>query len=170
MSAIISDDGLYRYRLRRDLPPTFANRKKDAVTCTFIMLNPSTADADDDDPTIRRCSGFAASLRCTRLEVVNLYGYRATDPAELHTVDDPEGPENTLHLRVALSTPGPTIAAWGTLAPPDRVAKILAMPGADNLYCLGTNQDGSPRHPLYLRADAAIRTFLPYSRDNRSQR
>ena len=161
MSARISDDGLYRYWLRRDLRPTLSNRMNDAVTCTFIMLNPSTADAEQDDPTIWRCIGFANSLRCTRLEVVNLYGYRATDPAELHTVDDPEGPENTLHLLNALNTPGPTIAAWGALAPPDRVAKLLTMPGAENLHCLGINRNGSPRHPLYLRADAAIRAWCP---------
>jgi hypothetical protein len=161
MSARISDDGLYRYWLRRDLPPTLANRTNEAGTCTFIMLNPSTADAEQDDPTIRRCIGFANSLKCTGLEVVNLYGYRTTDPSELHRVADAEGPENTVHLRVALNTPGPTIAAWGALAPPDRVANLLTMPGADNLYCLGTNQNGSPRHPLYLRADAAIRVWRP---------
>jgi hypothetical protein len=159
MSARISRDGLYRYRLRRSLSTARAHCADESPTCTFIMLNPSTADEHSDDPTIRRCIGFASSLRCTGLQVVNLYGYRTTDPAELHRVHDPEGPENTVHLLAALKSRGPTIAAWGALAPPDRVARMLAMPGADNLYCLATNQDGSPRHPLYLRADAQIRAW-----------
>lgn len=161
MAAIISDDGLYRYWLRRDLPLTLERSATKPQTCTFIMLNPSTADAESDDPTIRRCIGFADSLGCNGLEVVNLYAYRATDPTELLNVTEPEGPDNDIHLRVALDKPGPIIAAWGACAPPSRVAKLLDMAGADSLQCLGINKDGSPRHPLYIRADAQLEPWGP---------
>jgi hypothetical protein len=84
--AVISPCGRYRYRLER----RFDHGPK--VT-TFIMLNPSTADAEHDDQTIRRCLGFARAWRCSKLVVVNLFAWRATAPAELKGVEDPVGPE-----------------------------------------------------------------------------
>lgn len=94
-SASISGD--YRYRLGR----AWAG----GPTCTFIMLNPSTADADQDDPTIRRCVGFAKALGCGALEVVNLYAYRATNPRDLLRQDERVGPENDYWLREAQLDP-----------------------------------------------------------------
>lgn len=94
--AVISDDGLYRYLLERHWDDTTSS-------CTFVMLNPSTADALVDDPTIRRCVGFAKSFGCGSLRVVNLYAYRATKPAELWTVDDPVGPANGSYWFSALT-------------------------------------------------------------------
>jgi len=82
--AIVSDDGLYRYRLWR-------RWDAECPTMVWIMLNPSTADAEVDDPTIRRCIGFARREHCGGIEVVNLYALRATNPAAHPT---PEGPEN----------------------------------------------------------------------------
>src|SRR6266853_1863301 len=85
--AIISPCGTYRYLLQR-----FWDVKRQAVC--FIMLNPSTADASANDPTIERCMRRAALLGFGQLEVVNLFGLRATDPSELHRHFDPIGPEN----------------------------------------------------------------------------
>jgi hypothetical protein len=81
--ATLSDCGRYRYRLWR--------RWADGPTVLFVMLNPSTADADVDDPTIRRCIGFARSWGAGALEVVNLYAWRATQPAELKAAVGPVG-------------------------------------------------------------------------------
>ncbi|OZE35669.1 MULTISPECIES: DUF1643 domain-containing protein [unclassified Rhodococcus (in: high G+C Gram-positive bacteria)] len=145
-SASLSSDGRYRYTLRRVWGG--------GLWLTFVMLNPSTADASQDDPTIRRCCGFARTLGYDGIHVVNLYAYRATRPQDLWTVDDPVGPENDTALRVALGRPGLVIAAWGANARLDRVRQVAAMPGSNRLLCLGITKNGAPRHPLYLRADS----------------
>lgn len=138
-SAVISPCGQYRYRLDR--------RWGDGPTLGFIMLNPSTADAEIDDATIRRCMGFARREGCGGIQVVNLFAYRATDPAHLLTVADPIGPENDLYVR---SLKGPVVAAWG--------AHPMARKGffGRHLLCLGKTKDGYPRHPLYVHRDAPL--------------
>lgn len=150
--AVLSDDGRYRYELTR----TWGAEPQ----ATFVMLNPSTADADVDDPTIRRCIGFAKSWGCGGLVVVNLYALRATDPADLWRADDPVGPDNDAHLALALylaaRSSGPVVAAWGAHARPDRVelfADVAASLGVP-LLALKVTKAGAPGHPLYLRADA----------------
>lgn len=148
--ALISDCGKYRYWLSRWWSNTIA-------PATFVMLNPSTADAAVDDPTIRRCIGYAKAWGCGGVRVVNLYAYRATDPKELWKVPDPVGPENDHFLEIfaweARAWPGPLVAAWGANAKPDRVADVLRIPGMDRLEALALTRQGQPRHPLYLRAD-----------------
>lgn len=130
---------------------------------TFVMLNPSTADADVDDPTIRRCMGFARAWGMGGLGVVNLYGYRATDPRELHKVPDPVGPHNDLALEHAISyaldNQLPLIAAWGSNAEARRVEQVMALCGSEGWECLGTTIKGAPRHPLYLPATAERRAW-----------
>ena len=91
--AVISDCGKYRYRLTR--------KWGYGRPCGFIMLNPSTADALHDDPTIRRCVGFAKAWGCGALIVVNLFAVRATSPREMMRADDPVGPENKEHVQRA---------------------------------------------------------------------
>lgn len=145
-SAVLSPDGRYRYRLTRAWA--------DGAVCVFVMLNPSTADADHDDPTIRRCVDFARRWACGALEVVNLYAWRATKPAALWHASDPVGPENDRHLTevaaLARATGGPLVAAWGAHALPDRVADVLTLPGMRELSALALTKAGGPRHPLYL--------------------
>jgi hypothetical protein len=155
-TATISSDGAYRYLLGR--------RWANGPTATFVMLNPSTADAFGDDPTIRRCMGFAGSWGCGALRVLNLYALRATRPAHLWEHPDPVGPQNDEYLSVVLSSAqgvgnGPLIAAWGAHARDQRVKEVLAMAGADRFECLGLTKAGHPRHPLYLRGDAARMTL-----------
>lgn len=163
--ANISADGRYRYSLHRDW------RGADDETglwprmrwITFIMLNPSTADAQVDDPTIRRCVGFARAMGGTGLAVVNLYAFRATHPADLWRTEDPVGSRNnetlSMFLDMALKYDFPIVAAWGANARPDRVAEVLAMPGAERLVALGNTGAGAPRHPLYLPAGAIPRPW-----------
>lgn len=146
-SAVISDDGLYRYRLDR--------RWNSGARVAWIMLNPSTADAEQDDATIRRIRGFSQGWGFGALTVVNLYAWRATDPADLWTAPDPIGPDNDRHIAEVCAT-SHVIAAWGAHARPDRIAAVLALPGMDGLRALAvtkTGQPRQPRHPLYLRGD-----------------
>lgn len=145
-AAWFSGCGRYRYRLARRWTDSWD------LPAVFVMLNPSTADAFVDDPTIRRCVAFAKAWRCRRLIVVNLYALRATDPRELWKVDDPVGPENDAHLEDAAYTAarygGPLVAAWGANAKPERVEQILAIPHMNRLTALGTTLAGAPKHPL----------------------
>ena len=157
-TARISADGRYRYILTRRWHPTLPS-------CTFVALNPSTADADQDDPTIRRCIGFARREGCGGLIVANLCAYRATDPAELLIVDDPFGPGNVETIRSLAHRRDIScyIGAWG--AWPDG-SRPGAKRGAASmaalvshwfpLQALGVTAGGQPRHPLYVRADAPL--------------
>ena len=153
--ASISANGQYRWSLHREWKAP--NERPRWVT--FVMLNPSTADAEVDDPTIRRCIGFAKALGGTGLAVVNLYALRATNPADLWRSADPIGPSNDEHLAMFFSMSArydsPLIAAWGSHAKPDRVATVLSLPGAYRLQALHVTKSGAPGHPLYLPATAA---------------
>lgn len=170
-SADVSEDGRYRYRLlRRWDGDALLGRRATSLPMLqpFVMLNPSTADARQDDPTIRRCVGFARREGFEGLGVWNLYAYRATKPAELWRVDDPVGEENDRRLRNLLEWAAgvgvPVVAAWGTNAKPERVRAVLDMPGAHNLRCLGTTAAGAPRHPLYVPADTPLTPYPEVSR------
>ncbi len=96
--AVLSADGVYRYRLWR----TWDASKP---TLAFLMLNPSTADATEDDPTIRRCLGFAKEWGYGSLVVVNLFALRSPNPDALRENDDPVGPENGEHLQIVWRKP-----------------------------------------------------------------
>lgn len=161
-SANISDDGLYRYSLTRHVLTGDARDHATEIgkeTCTFVMLNPSTADAEQDDPTIRRCIGFARDWGYARLKVVNLYAYRATNPRDLWLADDPVGPENDHALALAFGMSDCLTAAWGAHAKPERVAAVMAIPMAPR-YALGLTKNGSPHHPLYAPANCGAVEFM----------
>lgn len=158
--AVLSPDGRYRYRLTR-------RWNHELPTLPFIMLNPSTADAEQDDPTIRRCVGFARTFGFGAISVHNLYAYRATKPADLWRAGvDIIGPDNDRRLRSLLSWAHlaaiPVIAAWGAHAKEFRVYQVRTMPGAEQLHCLGLTKTGAPRHPLYLPASADL---IPFNRE-----
>lgn len=159
-------DGPYRYVLAR-------RWAVDGPTAWFIMLNPSTADAETDDPTIRRCIGFARSWGMSSLAVLNLYAWRATDPKELRRQAaigvDVCGPHNDRFLRslAALPDDEPIIAAWGAHAPRARADHVMAMPGMDRTQCLGTSKHGQPRHPLYIRSTTALQPYQHQPRPGR---
>lgn len=119
----------------------------------FVMLNPSRADALVDDPTIRRCLGFAKAWNYGGLEVVNLFAYRTASPVELRRVSDPVGAENDRYLISLAQRVDRIILAWGnwgTFQQRDRA--VIQLLGTSRLLdCLGLTQMGHPRHPLYLR-------------------
>lgn len=156
-SARISSDGAYRYRLTRYWGP--------GPMLGFVMLNPSTADADVDDPTIRRCMAFARRENMGGITVANLYALRATDPKALKLVNDPAGIGNRDALAEiagdAKANDTPLVCAWGahgTILSTYQACDELRRHGA-RLVCLGKTKDGFPRHPLYVRGDAPLTPF-----------
>jgi hypothetical protein len=157
-TADISSCGQYRYTLTREIPAPMWGVGDNARPVVFVMLNPSTADATEDDPTIRRCLGFAQAWGRTGLIVANLYALRSTDPKALWAHPDPVGPLNDAVL-AALAHEHPLIVcAWGANAKPERVRQFQRIMNGSRakLRCLGTTQAGAPRHPLYVRKDASL--------------
>ena len=143
--------GCYRYQLRRSWDELWGSG---TGTVNFIMLNPSTADATRDDPTIRRCVGFARSWGYCALAVTNLYAFRATNPRELTFVADPVGPENDAHIDAVALASHLVVCAWGARG--GKRGSIIR----DRLSSLGikpkvirVTKNGDPQHPLYLPAD-----------------
>ncbi|ELZ96619.1 DUF1643 domain-containing protein [Haloferax sulfurifontis] len=148
--AVLSDDGTYRYRLSRTWDA-------DKPTVAFVMLNPSTADATDDDPTIRRCLGFAKEWGFGSLTVANLFALRSTDPDALAGHADPVGPENDAHLQDVCDSAERVVVAWGAKGSlRDRAALVADLLDDRDLYALDTTKAGHPAHPLYQPADAEL--------------
>lgn len=146
-SAIISACGFYRYTLERHWGRASREWPRPVL---WIMLNPSTADASEDDNTIGRCAGFADSWGYTGILVANLYAYRATDPRELKKAADPIGPENYRYLHELSGRAALTVAGWGGYrVQPDHIAAALKAVNGP-IYCLGRTKMGMPKHPLYL--------------------
>ncbi|MGE8367046.1 DUF1643 domain-containing protein [Cupriavidus sp.] len=158
---ILSDCEQYRYRLWREWDRTQA-------ALGFIMLNPSTADHQVNDPTITRCLQRALAGRYGRLEVANLFPLRSTDPDALLSHPAPVGDERKADGAImdALDRCSLVICAWGAhKAAPARAAEVLRivrMCGRGALlHHLGLNQDGSPKHPLYIAAKVQPKPFAP---------
>lgn len=164
-SAEVSDCGRYRWWLRRFWQ--FWDKDgfpiKGKGTCCFVMLNPSTADALQDDPTIRRCIGFARRWGYDTLSVRNLFPFRATDPRELLTASRVCGDHRGEMELLTACTADLTVVAWGTGVPFCRDQEALAMFSdqfpAKLLLCLGLTKNGSPRHPLYVKAETDPLSF-----------
>ncbi len=154
--ATISDCGKFRYRLWR--------KWGCGSPLLFIMLNPSTADADVDDPTIRRCLRFAMDQDFGALEVVNLFAYRATDPKELRRAGYPIGPENDQHIADAVRDSAAVCLAWGSNAaglerPQIVLQQLRAMGVSRRLMCLRLTRGGYPQHPLMLPSSCRLMPF-----------
>lgn len=154
-TAIISMCQQYRYELGRDF---VLNANNPAIFC---MLNPSTADDQIDDPTIKRCMQFAKDNGHDSLKVVNLYAYRSANPKNLWLTEDPIGAENDSHLYNLFSKHKKIICAWGANAKIERVIEIYQMLQQLNveMYCLGTTKAGMPKHPLYIKSDQKFLEF-----------
>lgn len=152
-TAQISHDGKYRHTLQR----VWDSNKP---TVMFMMLNPSTADAEKDDPTIRRCINFAKSWGYGSLYVGNLYDYRSTDPRQLLLAEKPFSSFNESYLQDMAHNCDKVIAAWGN----NHIVEVLKMKFKDylplkkemrdKLYYLDLCKGGEcPKHPLYLKKE-----------------
>lgn len=129
----------------------------------FVMLNPSTADALTDDPTIRRCQGFAKDWGYDSIIIGNLYAFRTKSPAVLKEEGYLVGPDCDNLLSTWASKAETVVCAWGNHGQPKRiqqVVKILTEAGHPELFCLGTNKSGSPKHPLYIPKDMKPRVWV----------
>ena len=123
----------------------------------FIMLNPSTADENVADPTIRRCIGYARDWGYDALYVTNIFALRATDPRELYSCHDPVGPANEQWVRETADHAALVVAAWGTHGKLNgRGLEAAEMLQQFKPKCLGMTKHGHPRHPLYLRKNADL--------------
>lgn len=155
MDAIISDCGQYRYWLER--------RCEGEGATAVIMVNPSTADATNNDATIRKLIGFGNRNQWGRLIVGNLFAYRATDVRELGAADDPVGPDNDYWLGRIAGAVDRVIYAWGPVAKQPRAYRGLRWPRVTGIF-LGVDEYqigdpakcGSPKHPLMLPYDSPI--------------
>jgi len=124
----------------------------------FVGLNPSTADAQTDDPTIRRLARFAQAWGFGGMTVCNLFAFRATDPRVLKLADDPVGPVNNRVLRREAGRAALIVACWGNhgLWRQQSAAALPLLSGRSRpLLCFGLTRVGEPKHPLYLRRDVA---------------
>lgn len=146
----------YRFTLWRTWEPKFE-------PVAFIGLNPSTADEDVDDPTIRRCVDFAKRWGGGGLVMLNLFGWRSTDPKGLHTAVDPIGDGNDDAIRRTVRSARLVVAAWGfhgSLDARDVAVRELVKGEGVRLWRLGTTKDGHPRHPLYMPAETLPEEWL----------
>jgi len=155
-AADLSTCGKYRYSLTRIWgDPDSQN------LMVFCMLNPSTADANTDDPTIRRCMGFARREGCDGIHVVNIYALRATSPANMLADPNRVDAVNLCYLRQAADCYGSICCAWGNHAEPVPVRRALQAFESRQVHmsCLGKNKSGAPKHPLYLAANAEMVSY-----------
>lgn len=155
-TAVFSECGLYRYRLERYFDGGDG-------TLTFCMLNPSTADAEKNDPTVRRCVGYAMRWGFARLIVVNIFAWRDTDPKKMKEAEDHlgyagiVGDDNDEAISRAFREATFRVCAWGACAFPfvaKRQEEMISKYGATYpLFCLGRTAFGAPKHPLYIKGD-----------------
>lgn len=142
--AQFSPDRIYRYALWRTWEQCNGH-------ILFIGLNPSTADETEDDPTIRRCIGFAKDLGYGGIYMLNIFAYRATSPKVLMKAENPVGEKNNHFLQMYFDPIGFNIACWGMWGKYlNRGREVIEMLGEEGLHCFGLTRYGQPRHPLYL--------------------
>lgn len=151
-TAELSPCGVYRYTLTREW--------EDGQCVVWLMFNPSTANATEDDPTIRKCVGFSKRWGYGRMVVVNLFAVRSTDPKAVARMSmaDAEGPMNGYWIIEAAKEGREVICAWGCAQHLPRIAErignvvaLIRKHAPDTpLTCLGRRQDQHPRHPLML--------------------
>ncbi len=151
--ADFSHDGVYRYWLSRIW--------SDGPRLLFIGLNPSTADTQSLDPTLRRVIGFAMREGCGGLFVGNLFAFRSKSPKVMMGQSDPVGPDNDKHLLALAETVlrghGLILAGWGINGVHrGRSEEVADMLSSYDLMCLGVTKNRQPWHPLYVKGDTPL--------------
>lgn len=159
--AILSPCERFRYSLWRGWGADLQSTPR----LLFVMLNPSTADHQADDPTIRKCIGFAKRFGFLGIEVVNLFAFRATKPADLKASGYPSGDRNDVHIQVAVDRCDKrVVCAWGAnargLPRPAQVLDLIRERGGKP-HALWLCADGTPSHPLMLPYTCLLRPIAP---------
>lgn len=155
--AVISECGKYRYLLRRAWD-------HDRPRALFVMLNPSTADAAVDDATIRSCIRLCKAMSYGSFEVVNLFAWRATDPADLVKSAAPIGPDQEKVTLAAIQRCDIPIVAWGAHKMANGKGRFLVdliRSHRPAVFCLGKTKSGEPKHPLYIKTGTPLEVFRP---------
>lgn len=150
----IEDDleGPYRYLLRVSWMDWTAREG----TLLWCMLNPSLASSSHGlDPTATRVAFYTRREDYCRSAIVNAYALISSKPKDLRCHTDPVGPRNDTTILREAPLANRVVVAWGAHASTERIARVLRLL-PDDLWCLGTNGDGSPRHPLYLSNDEPL--------------
>jgi hypothetical protein len=164
VSAIFSPCRTWRYTLMRAVAREVESLADPLYvpppprTVAFIGLNPSTADETTDDPTVRRCVGFAKRWGYDRMVMLNVFAYRSTDPKALYAIsrESAVGPDNDMHICMEAMRAEVVVCCWGVhgRAHDDRGTDVRYMlERGGKLHVLGLTKDGHPKHPLYLRGD-----------------
>ena len=159
---IFSPCRTWRYTLARPFGDLFGQ----AGFVNFLCYNPSTADEDHNDATVRRCIEFARGWGAGGCMVTNLFAFRGTDPDCLLQAPDPIGPENDWYILGTARLAQQVIVAWGALGVRTRLHgrkdAVLDLLRSNSIqtYCLGRTKEGDPRHPLFLRGDTKPQLFI----------
>lgn len=159
--AIFGDAGANLDNRGSDLPYRYVLWRRWGPGQSFAHLcglNPSTADASRNDPTINREIAFAKSWGMDGLIKTNAFGFRATDPRDMKRAVDPIGPENTWWIHEASQISAFNVACWGVHG--EFMGRGAALKGQYRWRCFGTTKAGHPRHPLYLKADTQLVDFV----------
>lgn len=158
---VFSECRKYRYTLWREWDIDLLSGSADDLRhgekfVMFIGLNPSTANETEDDPTIRRCVSFSKRWGYGAFCMTNLFAFRATDPKEMKKHPTPEGSMDAFYLSWIAQHAGLIVAAWGKHGAHLNQDKITLdfVSKLGNVYHLGLNKDGTPKHPLYLKSDS----------------
>lgn len=165
-TAEFDETGAYRYSLTRAWNHHY---KSSRSSVCWIMLNPSTADAHKLDPTIRKCVRFSQAWDYDGIEVVNVYGYRSTDPKKMLKQADPVGNGNSKAILRAMKRNDLIVAAWGVNVGCDKWGAVgnvlnLAERARVPLYALRISKDGHPGHPLYVPYETNLVTYREVAR------
>lgn len=163
--AVFDHSRAYRYGLWRDFVE-YSTRAMEIggirvpEYVMFIGLNPSVADENIDDNTVRRCINYAKHWGYGAMIMTNIFAYRSTDPKGLLKVQDPIGPDTDQWLQALAYYASLKIACWGQEKIAhnrgEQVATLIS-----GLSCLGTTKDGSPKHPLYLSKNTTRVRYAP---------
>lgn len=159
-SAILSDCGKYRYALKRKWDGLLTGQEN---LLGWVMLNPSTADAMVDDPTIRKVIGFSKRAGYNGIYVCNLFAFRSTDPHGLMLAEDPVGSMNNVYLVSVFRTCKAVVVAWGNHGGyANRDQEVLGLLANHEVQplCLGVTKQKQPKHPLYVPYST---DFIPFN-------
>lgn len=152
--AEFSRDRVYRYSLTRSWVgggfPTVA----------FIGLNPSTADETLDDPTVRRCMGFARSWGMGGMVMLNAFAFRATDPKVMKAARRPIGEYNDYWITHWVHNAHIVVPCWGVhgehMSRQTHLRWLLGVYARPRVRVLGLTKGGCPKHPLYLSKTTSL--------------
>ena len=167
MGAVLDESRTYRYELTRDIEGMHTERVW-AKPVVFVMLNPSTADESENDPTIRKCMGYAERWGYKKLVVVNLFGYRTPSPKALKQAYQAginvEGPDNGEHILKAIHEAREVVCGWGNNGTIGNMGiKTLKMMYGQGILpcCLKVSKMRQPYHPLYLKWEQELMEMDP---------